>query len=112
VQTGGSDQSVFAQLTKSWEFTEGFAMRVSSGVASLVPDFNEIYGVAGLTLTVTERISPFASFDGKNFHFGLAWIPVDWMTVGALLVESKDPAISLGFRWSFAKPEPESPGTI
>ncbi|MBF0429822.1 MAG: hypothetical protein HQK83_00975 [Fibrobacteria bacterium] len=112
VQTGGNDQSVFAQLTKSWEFSEGFAMRVSGGVASLIPDFNKIYGVAGLTLTVTERVSPFVSFDGKNLHFGLAWIPVDWMTIGGLLVESKYAAVSLGFRWSFAKPEAESPGTI
>lgn len=112
VQTGGSDQSVYAQLTKSWEFTEGFAMRLSGGVASLVPDFNKIYGVAGLTLTVTERVSPFTSFDGKNFHFGVAWIPVDWMTVAALLVESKYPALSLGWRWSFSKPKPEAPKNI
>jgi hypothetical protein len=101
VQTGGSDQSVFAQITKSWEFKEGFALRLAGGAASLVPDFDEIYGIGGITATVTEQFSPFASYDGKNFHVGLAWIPTDWLTIGALLVEMENPAVSLGYRFSF-----------
>jgi hypothetical protein len=105
VQTAGSDQSVFAQLTKSWEFREGFAMRVTGGIASLVPDFEKIYGIAGLTLTLTERFSPFASFDGNNFHFGISWIPLDMLTIAVLLVEAKEPAVSLGYRVSFGKSE-------
>ena len=103
VQTGGSDQSVFIQLTKSWELTEWFALRLAGGGASLIPDFKEIYGIAGITLSIYEKFSPFASFDGKNFHYGLAWIPFDWLTIGGLLVESEYFAISLGFRYSFAE---------
>jgi hypothetical protein len=103
VQAGGSDQSVFLQLTKSWEFVEGYALRLSGGAASLVPDFEKIYGIAGMTLTITERFSPFGSFDGNNFHTGLVWIPVDWLSVGALLVEMEYPAVSLGWRFAFSK---------
>ncbi|UCE19834.1 MAG: hypothetical protein JSV84_05700 [Gemmatimonadota bacterium] len=99
VQTGGSDQSIFAQLTKSWEFNEGYAFRLSGGFTSLVPDFERCFGLAGLTATVTERLSSFVSYDGRNFHLGLSWIPTDWFTIAGLLVETRDPAISLGYRW-------------
>ncbi len=102
VQTGGSDQSVYIQLTKSWEFTEWLALRLSGGIASLIPDFKQTYGIAGITLSVIEKFSPFASFDGENFHYGLAWIPLNWLTIGGLLVEGEYFAISLGFRYSFA----------
>ena len=105
VQTGGSDQSAYVQLTKSREFKEGYAIRLSGGVASLIPDFNKVYGIAGLTLTVTERFSPFASYDGNSFHVGAAWIPTDWLTVGAILVEMEYPALSLGYRFNFSKAE-------
>lgn len=102
VQTGGNDQSVFAQLTKSWEFSEGFSLRLSGGVATLSPDFDESFGLAGMTMTITESLSPFASYDGRNFHFGLAWIPTDWLTISGLLVEEETPAVSMGYRWSFS----------
>ena len=105
VQTGGSDQAVFAQLTKSREFKEGYAARLSAGIAGLSPDFERVYGIAGVTLTVTERFSPFASYDGENLHYGLAWIPAAWLTIGALMVESEEPAVSVGYRWSFANTE-------
>ncbi|MFQ6092057.1 MAG: hypothetical protein ACE5OR_05150 [bacterium] len=101
VQTGGSDQSVFAQVTKAWEFGEGYALRLSGGFASLVPDFDKGYGLAGLTLTVTDSLSPFVSYDGRNFHAGLSLIPTKWLTIAGLLVEARDPAISLGYRRSF-----------
>lgn len=98
VQTGNSDQSVFAQVTKGWEFSEIFALRLSGGIASLTPDFDRGYGLAGATLTVTERFSPFASYDGRKTHLGLSWIPTDWMTISGLLIESKEPALSLAYR--------------
>lgn len=101
VQTGGSDQSLFLQFTKSWEFNEIFAARVSAGAASLMPDFEKLYGLAGLTLTITEQWSPFVSYDGISFHPGLAWIPTDWLNLAAILVESEEPAVSVGFRYSF-----------
>jgi len=105
VQTGGSDQSLFLQLTKSWEFNETFALRLSAGAATLLPDIEEYYGLAGMTLTITDQWSPFVSYDGINFHPGLAWIPTDWLTVAAILVESKDPAVSVGFRYSLLNGE-------
>ena len=98
VQTGNSDQSVFAQVTKSWEFSEIFAVRLSGGIASLIPDFDRGYGLAGATLTVTERFSPFASYDGRKMHLGLSWVVTDWMTISGLLIESKEPALSLAYR--------------
>lgn len=98
VQMGKSDQSVFVQLSKSWEFNEVFSLRISSGVASLMPDLDEHYLLAGLTLTITERWSPFISYDGKNFHPGLSWIPTDWLTIAGIILESEEPAISAGFR--------------
>jgi len=101
VQTGGSDQSLFFQLTKSYEFSETFAARLSAGAASLMPDFEDYYGLAGLTLTITERWSTFISYDGINFHPGLIWIPTDWLNIGTIIVEAREPAVSVGFRYSF-----------
>ena len=98
VQMGKSDQSVFVQFSKSWEFNEVFSLRISSGVASLIPELEEYYGLAGLTLTITESWSPFISYDGKNFHPGLSWIPTDWFTISGIILESEEPAISAGFR--------------
>ena len=103
VQTGGSDQSLYLLLSKSWEFNETFSARLSTGMATLLPDFDKLYGLANLTLTVTERWSPFISYDGLNFHPGLSWIPTNWLTLAAILVESREPAISVGFRYQFLK---------
>jgi hypothetical protein len=100
VQTGGSDQSVFVQLTKAFEFSEGIAARFSIGAASLLPDLNQGFFLAGLTLTVTECWNPFLSYDGRNFHLGLSWIPKDWLFIAGLMVEMKFPAILVGYRWS------------
>jgi hypothetical protein len=99
VQTGKSDQSLFVQVSKSWEFNELFSMRLSTGVASLLPDIEEYYGLAGITLTITENWSPFLSYDGINFHPGLSWIFRDKITIAGILIESKEPAISIGFRY-------------
>ena len=76
------------------------ALRVTAGVASLVPEYDKLYGLGGLTFSIAERFSPFATYDGINFHEGLAWIPLDWLTVSALLIESKEPAFSVGFKYS------------
>lgn len=101
VQTGGSDQSVFIQLTKAFYPSENFAARFSIGLAGLLPDLDQGYFLANLTMTVTERWSPFLSYDGRNFHLGLSWIPNDWLFIAALLIETKFPAILVGHRWSF-----------
>ena len=51
VQTGGRDQSVFIQLTKSWESSEGYVLRLSGGVAGLVPDFDGLENGRARVLT-------------------------------------------------------------
>ncbi len=98
VRTGSSDQSVYFHLTKSKEFSENFGLRLTCGMASLVPEFNKIYGLAGLTFIIAEKFSPFVNFDGINFHEGISWIATDWLSIAVLLIESKDPAISIGIK--------------
>ncbi len=100
VRTGKSDQSLYLHITKSWEFSESFALRATGGVASLVPEYEKVYGLASITTSIAEKFSPFVSYDGINFHEGLAWIPLDWLTISVLLIESKDPAISFGIKRS------------
>ncbi len=101
VQTGGSDQSIFIQLTKALDFSEEFAARFSVGVAGLLPDMDRGYFLANLTMTVIERWSPFLSYDGRNFHLGLSWILTDTIFIAGYLVEMKTPAVLVGYRWIF-----------
>ena len=98
VQTGGSDQSVYAQLIKSWEISESFGLRFSVGTATLVPDFEETYGLAGITTSFFERYAAFASYDGESFHEGVSWIPLDWLSLSFLMVETEFPAVSIVFK--------------
>ena len=100
VQTGKSDRSLFLQLSKSWEFIKAFAIRISSGIASLLSGTERLYDLAGLTLTITDHWSLFINHDGINLHPGISWIPKDWLSVAAILVESSEPAISVSFRYS------------
>ena len=101
VRIGKSDQSLYLHITKSWEISETFALRMTSGVANLVPEYDKTYGLGGLTFSIAEKYSPFITFDGVEFHEGFAWIPLDWLTISALLIESKDPAFSFGINHSF-----------
>ncbi len=103
VQTGGSDQSVYLNLTKSWEFSESFALRVTGGIASLVPELNKTYGIFGITLSIAEKFSIFTNFDGENFHEGISWVLADWISISALLIESKNLAVSVGIKWNSPK---------
>ncbi len=77
-------------------------MRITAGVASLVPEYEKVYGLGSITTSIAEKFSPFVSYDGINFHEGIAWIPLDWLTISVLLIESKDPALSVGIKHSFA----------
>lgn len=95
VQAGGSDQSAYAQLIKSWEFNESFGLRLSTGAASLVPDFDQVYGLAGITVSFRERYAVFASYDGESFHEGISWIPLDWFSLSFLMIETEFPAFSI-----------------
>lgn len=98
VQTGGSDQSIYAQCIKSWEITEVLGLRLSAGAATLVPDYDELYGLAGITASFYERYAGFANYDGTSWHEGISWIPVDWFTLSFMMVETEFPAISLVFK--------------
>ncbi len=101
VQIAGSDQSVFIQLTKTLEFSEKFSARFSVGISGLLPDLDRGYFLANLTMSVTERWSPFLSYDGLNFHLGLSWLPNDQLFIAGLLVEMKNPSLLVGYRWIF-----------
>ncbi|RKX22756.1 MAG: hypothetical protein DRP45_11115 [Candidatus Zixiibacteriota bacterium] len=98
VQTGGSDQSVYVQLIKSWAASEVFSLRLSTGAATLVPDFDEVYGQASITASLYERYAAFANYDGESFHEGISWIPSDWLALSFMMVETEYPAISIVFR--------------
>jgi hypothetical protein len=98
VQTGGSDQSIYAQLIKSWEISEIFGLRLSTGAATLVPDFDEIYGLAGITTSFYEWYAAFANYDGTSFHEGISWIPLDWLALSFMMVETEFPAFSVVFK--------------
>jgi hypothetical protein len=95
VQTGGSDQSLYMQLIKSIEINEIFGLRLSAGAATLLPDFDEVYGLAGFTGSFYERFALFTNYDGKSFHEGVSWIPTDWLTLSFLMVETEFPAFSI-----------------
>ena len=98
VQTGGSDQSLYLQFIKSLEISETFGLRLSAGTATLLPDFDEIYGLAGITMSFYERIAIFSNFDGKSFHEGVSWVPSDWFTLSFLMVETEFPAFSISIK--------------
>lgn len=98
VQTGGSDQSLYAQFIKSLEISEVFGLRLSAGTATLFPDFHEYYGLAGITASFYERFAVFTNYDGKSYHEGVSWIPFDILTLSFMMVESEFPAISVVLR--------------
>lgn len=98
VQTGGSDQSIYAQCIKSWEITEIVGLRLSAGAATLVPDYDKLYGLAGITASFYERYAGFANYDGTSLHEGISWIPIDWLTLSFMMVETEFPAFSVAVK--------------
>ncbi len=95
IQTGGSDQSAYLQLVKSMKVSEAFNLGIMAGAATLLPDLDKAYGQAGITATLRERYIIFANHDGESFHEGVSWIPLDWLTLSFMMVESESPAISI-----------------
>jgi len=49
-------------------------------------------------VTITEKYSAFINYDGRNIHPGISWLPLDWLTLSALLIEGRDFALSAGIR--------------
>ncbi|MBU8933182.1 MAG: hypothetical protein KOO62_04165 [candidate division Zixibacteria bacterium] len=98
VQTGGSDQSVYVQFIKSLEIGGILDVRLSVGAATLVPDFDEVFGQAGITTSLYDRYTIFANYDGESFHEGISWTPLDWLSLSFLMVETEYPAFSIALK--------------
>jgi hypothetical protein len=95
VQMGGSDQSLYAQLIKSWKPSSSLVLQYSGGAATLLPDFDETYALAGITAIFYERYLTFVNYDGKSYHEGVSWIANEGLSFSFLLVESEFPAFSI-----------------
>ncbi len=98
VQTGGSDQSIYLQLLKSFDVGESVDISLSTGAATLLPDLEDYYGQAGITASFKEKYAAFANYDGESYHEGISWIPVDWFTLSFMMVETEYPAFSIVLR--------------
>jgi hypothetical protein len=99
IQTGGSDQSLYAQLMKSIAFHKNFGLDLSAGTAALLPDFDEVFGLAGIAANIFGQFSLFSSYDGRSFHEGASWCILDRYTVSFMLVETENPAVSFSVTW-------------
>ena len=95
VQTGGSDQSGYIQLIKSLKMNESYNMQFSVGTATLLPDFDETFILAGITTGFKNKYFGFVNYDGKSYHEGISWVASESFTVSFLMVESELPAISI-----------------
>ncbi len=102
VRTGGNDQSVYGMLTKTVEFNEKFALQGYVGAASIFKDFNRPFFLTGMSVTI-DKFSLFGSYDGKNFHEGVSWMANDNLTLSALMIETKYPALSVSYRFDLNK---------
>ncbi len=67
VRIGDSHQSLYLQLFKSFEISENFTLSLNSGVATLFPDFNKAYVLAGASVMVYKKFSAYVHYDGRNF---------------------------------------------
>lgn len=103
IRADGNDQSIYMSLLKSKEFSEGFAISVSAGIATLSSDMSKYYGIANLSLIFHEKLTAFVNFDGIQFHEGIQWTFNDWLSAGFMLIETKNPAISINIRSSLFK---------
>ena len=103
VRTGGSDQSVYGMLTKTVEFSERFALQGYVGAASVFKDFENPFFLSGLSAIFLEKFTVFGSYDGKNFHEGIAWTATDNLTLSGLLIETRYPSLSVSYRFDLGK---------
>lgn len=103
VRTGGSDQSVYGMLTKTVEFSEKFALQGYVGAASVFKDFENPFFLSGLSAIFLEKFTVFGSYDGKNFHEGIAWTATDNLTLSGLLIETRYPSLSVSYRFDLGK---------
>jgi len=103
VRTGGSDQSVYGMITKTVEFSESFALQGYVGAASVFKDFENPFFLSGLSAIFLEKLTVFGSYDGLNFHEGLAWTATDNLTLSAMMIETRYPSLSVSYRFDLGK---------
>lgn len=103
IRADGNDQSIYMSLLKTREFSEEIAISISAGIATLSSDLSKYYGIANLSIIFNEKLITFVNFDGLQFHEGITWSFNDWFSAGLMLIESKDPAISISIRSSLFK---------
>ncbi|MCJ2512498.1 MAG: hypothetical protein LN409_03995 [Candidatus Thermoplasmatota archaeon] len=108
VQTGGSDQSAYVQIAKTLEIIEGrLGISMAGGYATDLPDLREDWGLASLSLTLFDRVSPFYSYDGVNSHVGLSFFATEWLTLIGYALEMEDLAVSVSVQWELGEKEDE-----
>lgn len=103
VRTGGSDQSVYGMLTKTVEFSEKFVLQGYVGAASVFKDIENPFFLSGLSAIFLEKFTVFGSYDGLNFHEGIAWTATDNLTLSGLLIETRYPSLSVSYRFDLGK---------
>ncbi len=108
VQTGGSDQSIYLQVSKTREIVEGrLAISLAGGYATDLPGFEEEWGLGTVSLTLFDRVSPFYSYDGVNPHVGLSYFATEWLTLTGFYLEMEEFALSVGLQWDLCATEDE-----
>ena len=101
IQTGGSDQSIYAQLVKTWDVVEDkLGLSLAGGYAT-DSDFEEEWGLGTVSVTLFDLVSPFYSYDGISSHAGASVFATDWLTLTGYALEMEDFAVTVGLQWGF-----------
>ncbi len=98
VEIGGSDQSGYVQLFKNIDLVPDVVWGLSGGFASDLPDLEEGFWLANVSLTFSETLAPFYSYDGKASHAGLTWYATDWLQLSGTYLEMEDVSITIGVK--------------
>ncbi|MBW1804643.1 MAG: hypothetical protein JRJ85_28445 [Deltaproteobacteria bacterium] len=48
-----------------------------------------------MSFTFKEQYTAYVNFDGINFHEGFAWTANEWLTLGAIMIETKYPSLTI-----------------
>ncbi|MCD4652532.1 hypothetical protein K8T06_01195, partial [bacterium] len=72
------------------------------GYATDIPDVKEHWGLGTFSMTLFDRVSPFYTYDGENFHVGLSVFVVDWLTITGHYLEMETAAVSVSLKWDFS----------
>ena len=108
VQTGGSDQSAYIQLSKTLEIVQDrLGINLAGGYATDLPDIEKDWGLGSFSLTLFDRVSPFYTYDGINSHLGLSYVATEWLTLSGYSLEMENAALSVQFEWSFGTQDEE-----